>query len=356
MSIFTLSPFKNHIGLDISDYKIRFFQAHVLGKKKIEVESYGEIDTTKDQIVNGEIKNKGSVVDTIKKMFETPVYGKPDSKYIHASLPEKKIFIKTVTIPTVPENEIKGAVTWAVEQNIPIEIDEAYFDWQILGPNQKDTNKLNVLISVAPKSTVDTYTQVINEAGLIPIGFENESIAIARCLIGHTTKANKPMLILDLGRSRSNVIIADKNAIYFTSTVDVSGHEMTEALAKRLNLSLQDAEKGKIIFGLDEKKARGRVKSTLEPVIDRLIEKISEGLDFFNNFAEISGTVSSALLTGSVCRMVGLPEYMQKKLSLPVIVGNPWHSLPAPKTENSETKVDFLSYTTAIGLALKKFE
>ena len=356
MSIFKVSPFKDHIGMDISDYKIRFFQTHALSNSKIRVESYGEIDTKKDQIVSGDIKDKNAVVELIKTMFDNPVYGKPDGKYIHASLPEKKIFIKTVVIPKVPENEIKGAVAWAVEQNIPLEIDDSYFDWQVLGPNHKNSNSLNVLISVAPKNIVDTYTQILSDAGLTPIGFENESISIARCLIDQNSNIKKPLLILDLGRSRSNVIIADNNSVYFTSTVDVSGREMTEALAKSLDLSLQDAEKGKIIFGLDDKKARGKVKSTLEPVIDRLIEKISEGIDFFNNYAEISGTVSSVLLTGSVCRMVGLPEYMQKNLSLPVIAGDPWNNAPAPKIENNETKVDFLSYATAIGLALKKFQ
>ena len=52
-----LNPFTNQIGLDISDFKIRFIQIDTKKKSKMSINSFGEIDVQKNHIVNEEIKN-----------------------------------------------------------------------------------------------------------------------------------------------------------------------------------------------------------------------------------------------------------------------------------------------------------
>lgn len=349
-------PFKNHIGLDISDYKIRFFQLYPDRKGLHKVHSFGEIDTKPGSIEGGIIKDEELITTFISDLIEKPTYGKSETKFVNASLPERQIFIKTVLIPNVPENEIKGAITWAIEQNIPLQLDTAYFDWQILGPSSSDhTDKIRVLVSVAPKTIVDSYTNVITGAGLELINLENESIAIARCLIDQKTNMKKPLLVIDVGKSRTNLMISSSTKVELTFTVDVSGQEMTTAIAKGMDMSLKDAEKGKVIFGLDKRKARGKVRQIIKPIIDRLLIRIKESIDYYNTYTGSEDTISTILLTGSVSRMVGLPEYLQETIGNTVIIGDPWCNVTPIKSDSVLKNVDYLSYTTAIGLSLKKF-
>jgi len=127
------------------------------------VQSFGEIEVPAGYISDGEIKGPEKVSELIKTLINQPIFGKAKNIYINACLPEKKIFIKTVQIPNVPVEEMRGAVAWGVEQNIPISTEQVYFDWQKIEqlPNKvikkkfkrtkiKKPDKVTILAAVAP--------------------------------------------------------------------------------------------------------------------------------------------------------------------------------------------------------------
>ncbi|XOU94800.1 MAG: type IV pilus assembly protein PilM [Candidatus Kerfeldbacteria bacterium] len=350
-----LNPFTNQIGLDISDFKMRFIQIDTKKKSKMSISSFGEIDVPKDHIINGEIKNKESVISLLKTLIEKPEYGKVEKKYVNASLSEKMTYIKVIEIPDVPENELKGAVGWGIEQNIPIALDQTFFDWQVINKNEKN-NKLRVLASVAPKNIVNTYTEVIKKAGLIPISLENESVAVTRSLIDQQKNINNSLLVIDIGRSRTSLIIFSHNTVQYTSTINVSGHEMTEAISNNLQLSYKDAEKAKIIYGLHQSKGRGAVRKSISPILDRLLVKINENVNYFNEYMATKSKINTALLTGSVSQTSGLTEYLQAKLKQTTILADPWTNLTILKGQEELKERNFYPFATCIGLAIKKFD
>ncbi|MFA6098510.1 MAG: type IV pilus assembly protein PilM [Patescibacteria group bacterium] len=347
-----LNPFKNQIGLDISDFKIRFIQFQLKKKHKYELNSLGEVSVPAGIIKNGEIIDEKAVSDLIKSILIRPTSGRINTKFVNASLPEKKIFIKTISIPKVPENEIDGAVSWGIEQNIPVTIDQVNYDWQIIEKSNNDPSKMDVLVAVAPKTLVDTYTRVIQNSGLILIGLENESIAIARCLLDQQINKNYSTMIIDLGRSRTNITVYANASIQLNATLDINGTEMTKQISKTLKLSENDAEKAKIICGLDKRKAKAQIFTILEPIIIRLANKITEYLSYYNNYFPNSQKIKSIILTGSASSMVGLTDYLKNFLNNDVKIGDPQINLISTK---KEIKHDLLSFTTAIGLAIKDF-
>ncbi len=367
------NPFENHIGLDISDFKIRFFQFHRIGSTKTKINSFSEIAVPKGMIVSGEIMDPIKVGELLKQLFDKPQYGKPDSTYVNLSLPEKKVFLKTFTIPLVPDNELAGAIKWGIEQNIPVDMDDVYFDWQIIsGYNKKNKKKreksnsdknnqnyekeLSVFTSVASKDLVNSYSTVLKKIDLVPMNMENESIAIARCLIDQSANITNPLILLDLGRSRINLMIYENNALQYTSTIEVSGNEMTEIISKTMKLSTVDAEKAKIICGLDKRKARGNVYKVLEPIMQRLIMHIRKNIEYYDNYVGTKKKIHSMLLTGSVSRMTNLAQFLQKELHHTCFIGDPWTNITHIKDKNEKYSTDFFSYTTAIGLALRRFD
>jgi len=352
------NSFNNPIGVDISDFKIRFFQLHRTGKKEPGIQSFGETTLPKGLIVDGLIKNEMQVIELIKKMFANPLYDKPNSKYINVSLPEKRIYIKTILIPNVPDNEISGAVKWGIEQNIPVTLDQVYYDWHIFeAVPKKEKGKIKILVSVAPKEIVDTHTRIIKQVGYLPIGFENESVAMARCLINQKDTLKESVLILDLGKSRTNFIIYHGNAVQYSSTLDITGETMTKIISQSLKLSFDDAEKAKIICGLDSKKGRGSIKKILEPIMQKLVSTVQEQIKYYDSYIAGDEKNQIILLTGSASKMVGLPTYLESNLKLKTFVGNPATNITYKSTKGlqSSHKNKFFSYTTAIGLALKSF-
>ena len=347
--------FRNIIGLDISDLKIRFVQMSNRFSKKPTIKSFGEVDVPPNLIINGEIMNKNVVIELVKRLLEHPISGKVENQFVNASLPENKVFLKLISIPKVTEQEMMGAVAWGVEQNFPMAIDQLYFDWyKINDQNTEKTKKIQVLVSAAPKYLVDIYTEIIEKAGFITIGLENESIAIARCLINQSFNTDEPLLIIDLGKSRTNIMIYHNESIIFTNSLNINGTEMTKMVAKEIKLSFDDAEKAKKICGLDKRKGRGAVRKILIPIIDNLVDKILETMDYFDRYYASHKKISNIILTGSVSRMSGLTEYLNEKLNLSVIIGNSLINLNTKRKWPPDfKKMDFLSFSTAIGLSLK---
>lgn len=348
--------FKNPLGIDISDFKIRVIQIDRNSKNKNRIIGYGDATVPDGYISDGEIKNKTEVTTLIKQCLEKPTFGKFTSKYVNASVSEKKAFLKNITIPNVPANELAGAVRWGIEQNIPVTVDQTYFDWAVLGPDKSARDKLQTIVVVAPKDIIDSYTDCIQNAGLQVLSFENESAAIARCLIPNDIESS-PIAIVDLGKSRTTIIIHAHGSVQYTNTIEVNGNAMTKLIAQTLHLNQPDAEKAKIICGLDKTKAKGSIRKILLPIIDNLISKIKENIEYYNSYLTHDATaLKKIILTGSVASMEGLGEYIQDPLKLSIQHAQPWINVPLDPRQKKHVVNDanFFSYTTAIGLSLKK--
>ncbi|NOQ68333.1 hypothetical protein GQ568_02745, partial [Patescibacteria group bacterium] len=173
-----MSIFKNNLsafGLDLSDRSIKVAQFKKKGEK-ISLYSYGRENISEGLIVNGEIKNEEEVAKLIKK---TLLNAKPNpirSRFVIYSIPEPKGFIRVVQIPRSKKDDIEQAVRYEAEQLFPIDINEAYVDWQIL-PADND-KMLKIIVAVVPRLLVDSYSSVAEEAGLKPVAAEIESIPI----------------------------------------------------------------------------------------------------------------------------------------------------------------------------------
>ncbi|MFA4930496.1 MAG: type IV pilus assembly protein PilM [Patescibacteria group bacterium] len=348
--------FKNPIGIDISDFKIRLFQVEQKRKNNYKLSAYTEIAVPDGFISDGEIKNRDEVIKLITTCYTKPVFGKFTTRYVNASISEKKAFLKNISIPNVPPNELLGAIRWGIEQNIPVTLDQSYFDWSILGPSPKDINKLQAIVVVASRQIVDSYTEVIEQAGLQVLSFENESAAIARCLISKENES-LPIVIIDLGKSRTTIIIHYQNVVQYSNTIDINGKDMTTLISQYLHLNYTDAEKAKIICGLDKTKAKGSIRKILLPIIESLMLKIQENIDYFNNYLSAdTNQVNKIILTGSVAMMQGLASYAHESLRMPIELSQPWVNINLEHRQKNIVSNDkgFYSYTTAIGLALKK--
>lgn len=354
--MFNFKPFKNAFGLDISDLRLRMIQFRK-SRGIFKLQCFNELAVLPGLIVDGEIKNFNEVIKIIKKLINSPMEGKILGNHVVASLPERKTFIKVIEIPQIPTEEMEGAVKWEIERHIPISIDEVYLDWQLqdISNQEKKDDKLKVLVAVAPKNLVDSYIDLLKQSDLIPIALETESTAIVRCLAEKKLSTQKAVIIIDLGASRTSLIIYDKGAIHYTSTLEISGNEMTNLISKKLNLSFEQAEKAKIICGLDEKKGKGVVKNILEPTIDQFIRKIQESIMYYKTYFPRGNKIQSILLCGGVGQMKQLNTTIEKNLNIVVQLGNPLINLPKLKKSEKLTSSHHLPFTTAIGLALRIF-
>jgi type IV pilus assembly protein PilM len=357
MEFLSLKP--KAFGLDISDLSLKFLMLKKKGKK-FSVVSFGESKIEPGMIESGEVKNEEKLAGIIKEITK-----RVKTKYVVASLPEEKAFLQVIKMPLMSEEDLKSAILFEAENYIPLPVNEVYLDCEIVSSVHAASKNLDVLLAAIPKRVVDPYLRVLKKAGLKPIAFEIESLSIARALI-KDQKTTQPVLIIDLGATRSSFVIFSGNSVRFTCSIPISGIHFTELIAKNLKVGFEKAEKLKIIHGLREglriklgekttlEKVKGKIFEALIPGLVDLVQQIKKYLDFYQAHAYLAGPegkkIQKIILCGGGANLKGLDEFLELELKIPVEIGNPWINVGEVKNFPKENS---LSFTTAIGLALR---
>lgn len=358
-TIFKITP--EPFGLDISDSSLKVVK---LLKKRggFILENFGDVDIGPGIVADGIILDEDKLALLIKNGLGKLKKGAINSRYVSCSLPEQKTYLRMIQLDKTNKENIKEAVSWEIEANIPITVEESYFDWQIVSPleiNEKTApDHFDLLVSVAPKDLVDSYSSTLSKAGLIPFSFEPESLAISRSLIKGEFSP-EPLLIVDMGQVRTSFLIYAGRALRFTSSIKISGDAITEVITRDLKVSKNEAERLKRDVGLDRDVDPNVFEAVISIMTD-LKEQLEKYMDFYKDHVSHThdgdGGISKVLLSGGGASMRGLEKYLAITLNVPVEIGNPWvnilggkiKSLPELPYEES------VRYATALGLALTR--
>jgi len=340
---------KNFFGLDISDLALRLVKLEKKGKKII-LSSYNEVRLPQGVITEGIIKEKIKLAEAVNKLIKETKGKKINTKNLITALPEPKTFIKVIDIPKVPEEKIKETVEKEIENHIPLNLDEIYLDWQVFNDSPHD-EKIKMLIGAAPKEVVNSYLSFFNENKFVPYAFEIEAAAIARSLMNYDSSEDSK-IIIDFGAVRTGLIVYDHGAVQLTVSLPISGDKITDSIKDTLNIDRVKAEKAKIVCGLDKNKCEGALLKILNASIEKLATQIKKSINFYQaNFPD-NNKISEIILCGGGANFLQIDQILSEKLSLPVKIGNPMiHVQQTKKSSLPKNKV--LSYTTAIGLALR---
>ncbi len=348
--IFDLFP--SSFGLDLSDLSIKAVWLDRTGGRE-SIMSFGTVPLSLGNVVDGEIMSAEAVKNAVLNLLEKAGPKRLRTRQVICSLPETKAFLRIISLPTMEQEEVKEAIKWEIEANIPLTLDQVYYDWQVLDFNlTQEKGKMNVLVVAVARSVVDQFTAVLESAGLEVVGLETESIAQARSLLAEKNEESTT-LIIDIGDRRTSFLIAIGSTPCFTSSVPLSSQMITEAISKALKLSFEEAEAIKLKYGLGSLALKSPVLKAIEPVLENMAVEIERSIDFYLNNLKYSSTVDSIVLCGGGSNMNGLLPFLTKRLGRPVEFGNPWVNVHFGGELPLIDRKHSVQYSTAIGLALR---
>lgn len=243
--------------------------------------------------------------------------------FVTISLPELKTYIFKTTLPIEALQTIDDALAVKLQENIPLDPSEMIYDYVIADINKNKTN-IEVVVTVLPKSVIETYTKLFHEEGLIPIAFESESQSVSRAVVAdgdHT-----PYLIVNFGHAKISFAIVEHGVVYYTSSLPYS----TDSILK--DFSGQEAQ---------------ILKTTLNKLL----------IYWFTNKhnPDSDEQITNAIMTGSFANEPGLATFLEQHLHVNVGVANVWKNCFDINEYVPEMDLKTaLQYNTAIGLALMK--
>src|SRR6056297_3256217 len=326
MEILDLQP--DAFGLDISSRSLKL--AHLkeqLRSSELTLGGYNETSMPEGTIEKSRVVDEDQLCRAINKGWKEAEG--IDTNFVAASLPEEKAFLEIIQMPNMKKEEIKKSVRYEAENYIPMSMDEVYFDSEIITPVENSLDHTDVLIVAFPKRIVDPYVACMEKAGLRPVALEIESQSIARSLIKDFMSI-KPLLLVDLGATRTTIMVYSGKALRFTAYIPISSRQFTRIISEQLDVNWEKAEQMKIDHGLGESGEAKKIADALEPILNDLKEQISTHLEYYDTHSfheHLPGEkdqINKILLTGGGSNLEGLPDFLSSQLGIHAEVGNPW--------------------------------
>jgi type IV pilus assembly protein PilM len=334
------------VGLDIGSKSIKMIELSREGSS-LKLRASGIIGYKGVSPENAKTDNELTpLAGAIKKLHHE---AKISSKETTIALPEPKVYTRTIKFPLLTDVEIASAVKWEAEQYIPIPVEEAIIQHQIL-ERRKDTSppQAVVLLVAAPKALIERYAKVVEMAGQTLVAAETELMAAVRALAPPDTTA----LIVDFGARSTDIAVAKNGQLSFSRSIPTAGEAFTRAVSQSLGIEEAQAEKYKRTYGLSERQLEGKVKEALDPVFRMVADEMKKAIHFYQ--AEEKGnTPSSAILCGGTSGMPQVAPALTKLLGIEVVVGNPFSKVTVDPSVVKSLSGYAPLYSIAVGLAMR---
>ncbi len=335
--------------LDISDQSIKYGKL-VSTHKGLHLVNYGQERIPKGVVVSGKIENDKELVSLLNKIREVNKI-----RFVRVSLPEEQMYLFNILLPKIDYKEIRDTILLQLEEHIPLSPQEACFDYEVISEN-----KDGILVNVAATSVevIESYLSVFEQASLVPVSFELEAQAIARAVLKKENEST--VMIVDFGETRTGISIAEGDKVVFSSTFDMGGYSLTEAIAKNFNISFEEAEKMKRSY----KKTDINNKEDIFPIIlnnlSVLRDELSKHFTYWHTHDSEEGAprsqVEKIILCGGDANLVGIADYLSATMNVKVVYADAWINIIDIEKETPTMPFgQSLGYLTVIGLALADF-
>ncbi len=334
-------------GLDIADRSLRLIQLKC-GFRKPKIQLYNEVDLPAGCLVNGEIKKPDVFISSLNQLIKKRRGRGQISREAVIALPEADSFLKILEIEAEKEKDIPEQIEKILPQNLPMEMSEIYWDYQI---TRKEAGKFQVLIGCSPKRIIDSYLEAFTACKIVPVVMEIEAAAISRLLIDHN-KQQDAQIVIDIGHNRTGLFLYDGKTVIVSVTLPLSGSEINKIIAESLDLTLEQAEEAKIACGLNDKKCHGAILELLAPTIEELAKQILNAVNYYYENYKAPREIKRIVLCGGGANTADIAAVLERAVEIPTALSQPLKNFgPVDKKFFSEQKAQ--SFVTALGLGLR---
>lgn len=361
------------VGLDIGTDHVR---AAVLKSSSsgASLAGYARVAMPMGAVVDGEIVDPAAVSSAIRELWRRPGI---KGREVVTGVSNQKVVVRLIDLPFMERDELRGAIQYQAQDYIPIPVEEAILDFQIIGDymTQSDEHMMEVLLVAAQRDTIESAVAAVEGAGLRPSSIDVTSFAIVRSTLGAGLNLfsedelgpGEAVAVIHIGSGLTNIAVVEKDIPRFTRVSSLSGNQFTQAVANVLNLTFDEAEQIKIRAGLPDIGAHGQpappagdtdaqrihtAQETLEREVNKFIAEVRRSLDYYLTQTAQARTIRRIHLTGSSAQLAHMDTYLEKGLQAEVVLSDPLRFVQVGSSARAAVEEDRMGAAPAIGLAL----
>jgi type IV pilus assembly protein PilM len=324
---------KQVIGLKIGASQIAAARVGVNGSANVQQIAREELPA--GLVDHGEVRDVDGLAAALKDFFKR---NKLPGRAVRIGIANNRIGVRTIDLVGIEDpKQVANAVRFRAQEALPIPIDEAVLDYQLLSEsrNEEGQSVRKVLLVVAYRDLVDGYVRACKIAGLKLVGIDLEAFALLRSLspapVEGETAEPSALIAVAIGSERSILAVSDGFTCVFTRVLEWGGARLTAHLARSLNLEPDEAERIKTVLSLEE--APGAVQGLTSEQTAQAVEALRSGLElfarelvsslqFYQSQPDSLG-IREVVLAGGTAQLGGLAPTLQSLIGVTVRVGDP---------------------------------
>jgi type IV pilus assembly protein PilM len=321
------------IGLDIGTFAVRATEVD-LGGDRPTLLRFGQVVLPPGAVVNGEVENSEAVGAAIRRLWSESGFR---NRNVIVGVANQRVIVRQADVPAMDEEDMRSALRFEAQELIPIPLDEAVLDFQVLEtiPNPDGESTARILLAAAQRDMVRTHLAAVERGGLTATTVDLVPFALIRSL-GNPQEflpdPDRSQAIVCVGAGVTNVVVHEAGVPRFVRILPVGGDDITRAIAEELDVDLDLAEDLK--RRADEASGddlEARTGGIVNQRLGTLIEEIRGSLDFY--LAQADATpFERVLVTGGASRTRGLVDRLQQALGgTPVEMARPLAALQVGK-------------------------
>lgn len=379
MGLFSFGRGLTTTGLDIGTNTFRVAQVKPTSGGAALL-AYDTVPVPMGAVAEGEIVDIDAVAHAIQQLWRKAGIAE---KRVIIGVANQKVVVRLIELPFMEKNELAGAIQYQAQDFIPIPVEDAILDFQIIGDHmsEQDEHLMEVLLVAAQRDMVGAHIQAVEQAGLRPQVVDVAAFAIVRSLLFRQESFLPPeeqeqegeaLAIVHVSSGITNIIVVEKGVPRFTRVSALAGNDLTQSVASGLNIPFDEAERIKVEVGLpgpegerglpealsdDERERYELAQDILEREVNRFISEVRRSLDYYLTQATQIRMIKKLVLSGSGAMLRHMGEYMERGLQAQVEVAHPLDRLQvSPKVDRELLERDKLGCAVALGLAMAGME
>jgi type IV pilus assembly protein PilM len=349
---------KKVVGLKIGASQIA--AARVVNNGAPELVQVAREELDSGLVVGGELRESEELAAALRDFFRKH---KLPRQNVRLGISNNRVGVRTFEIAGIhDEKQLANAVRYRAQETLPIPVEEAVLDYQILGERVDEEGVLHrrVLLVVAYRDLIDRYVAACRKAGIKLVGIDLEAFAILRALAPPPTPepASSAIVVVSVGHDRTTFAVSDGQTCQFTRVLDWGGGSLDTSIAKALDLSPSEAQPIKLALSLSEPSIpAGLTSEQAEQVREAVLRAVHEfarelvsSLQFYQSQPGSLG-IGEIVLTGGTPQLPGFAAELSRLLGVRTRVGDPLTHIKVGKKVDRDQHLG--SLTAAIGLGIE---
>jgi type IV pilus assembly protein PilM len=326
----SLGRAKGVVGIDIEAGSIAATEVSVNGS--VTVKRFGVAPLAAGAVRSGEVTDPELLGAAVKELFSSQKFPRD----VRVGIANQRVAVRTIRLPQIEDaDELDSAVRFAAQDHIPMPLDRAVLDWQVIPPAPGDEGQgIEVVAVAAGREMLGGLIDGLRRGGARPVGVDHSSFALIRALAGRYAPPSPQMLAegkvaggtlyCHLG-DVTNLAVARGPYCVFSRVLGFGIEGIAQSLAASSGLNLEHARQWLVHVGLEDPvedidgdpQVVAHTRDALDTGVATLMEELRRSLDYYAALDD-SVQVDEVIVAGPGMMIPGLVSRLERALPVPL--------------------------------------